>query len=446
MTAPVSWTFTAAGGNCPCSIWPTDSIPANPSVNDSGAVEVGVRFSPTIDGVIQGIRFYKGAGNTGTHTGSLWTTGGQLLASATFTNETASGWQQVLLATPVPVAAGTTYVASYFAPVGHYAADGGYFSASGWTNGPLASPASIGGAGNGIYRYGSTSGFPGDTWGAANYWVDVVYGRDTSAPTVTAQNPSPTSTSVPIASNVTATWSKAMAPASIQFTLRDAGGATVPAALTYDATTRVSTLNPTSDLVPGASYTATIPSATDALGNPLGTPVTWTFSTQGITACPCTLFPSGQVPGTADAGDPGAVEVGVRFSPTVDGVIQGVRFYKSAANTGTHLGSLWTSTGQLLATATFTGESASGWQQVTFTTPVAVTAGTTYVASYHAPNGHYSADGGFFASAAYSNPPLVASQSVGGAGNGVYRYGSASGFPSDTWGAANYWVDVVVRR
>ena len=98
-------------------------------------------------------------------------------------------------------------------------------------------------------------------------------------------------------------------------------------------------------------------------------------------------------PPTADGGDPGAVELGVRFSADRPGTVTGVRFYKSAANTGTHSGSLWTAGGTRLAQATFTGESATGWQTATFATPVAVTPGTTYVASYHAPNGHYSVTG-----------------------------------------------------
>ena len=73
-----------------------------------------------------------------------------------------------------------------------------------------------------------------------------------------------------------------------------------------------------------------------------------------------------------------------------------MRFYKAAANTGTHVGSLWTAGGQRLAQATFTGETASGWQTVTFSSPVEVQPNTTYVASYHAPNGHYSATAEYF--------------------------------------------------
>ena len=73
----------------------------------------------------------------------------------------------------------------------------------------------------------------------------------------------------------------------------------------------------------------------------------------------------------------------------MDGRITGIRFYKGTTNTGTHVGHLWTRTGTMLAEATFTGETARGWQQVSFASPVDVTAGTTYVASYHAPNGNY---------------------------------------------------------
>ena len=85
------------------------------------------------------MRFYKGAGNTGVHTGSLWTSSGALLSTGTFTSETASGWQQMLFPAPVAVSAGTTYVASYHAPNGHYAADSNYF-ATALTNGPLQAP------------------------------------------------------------------------------------------------------------------------------------------------------------------------------------------------------------------------------------------------------------------------------------------------------------------
>ena len=83
--------------------------------------------------------------------------------------------------------------------------------------------------------------------------------------------------------------------------------------------------------------------------------------------CPCTMAGRTDARRSLDQQDSNAVELGMRFKADLDGSITGVRFYKSAANTGTHVGSLWTTSGTLLATGTFSGESASGWQQMTFT-------------------------------------------------------------------------------
>jgi hypothetical protein len=44
----------------------------------------------------------------------------------------------------------------------------------------------------------------------------------------------------------------------------------------------------------------------------------------------------------------------------------------------------------LLATATFTSETASGWQEVNFPTPVTITPGVTYIAADHTSSGFYS--------------------------------------------------------
>jgi hypothetical protein len=95
---------------------------------------------------------------------------------------------------------------------------------------------------------------------------------------------------------------------------------------------------------------------------------------------------------------------------------------------------LWTSTGVLLATATFGNETSSGWQMVTFSTPVRITPNTTYVVSYSTTVGYYSATLNVF-SAQVNKPPLHV------ATNGAaYRYGS--GFPG-TSSKNNYWVDVM---
>jgi hypothetical protein len=119
------------------------------------------------------------------------------------------------------------------------------------------------------------------------------------------------------------------------------------------------------------------------------------------------------------------------------GTISGIRFYKGIANTGTHVASLWTAAGALLARATFTNET-TGWQQVNFSTPVSITANTLYVASYYAPNGGYSRNLNFFTTD-YVNQPLTAPAGS----NGVYKYAAAPTFPTSSFQASNYWVDVV---
>src|SRR4029450_10809175 len=108
-----------------------DETPANPDVNDGQAIEVGVKFSVDVPGEITALRFYKGAGNVGTHVGHLWTAAGALLATAPFTSETASGWQEAPLAAPVAVEPGNVYVASYHSAAGGFAVSGAYFTGEG---------------------------------------------------------------------------------------------------------------------------------------------------------------------------------------------------------------------------------------------------------------------------------------------------------------------------
>ena len=164
----------------------------------------------------------------------------------------------------------------------------------------------------------------------------------------------------------------------------------------------------------------------------------------GCTSNCSTIWTSTTRPIVTDQGPDSSVELGVKFRSDVDGTITGIRFYKASTNGGIHVGNLWSSTGTKLASATFSSETASGWQQVNFSTPVAITKNTVYVASYHANAGHYSIDSGYFTSTAHDNPPLhaLAANGVSG-GNGVYAYGATSVFPNLTYISTNYWVDVV---
>jgi phosphodiesterase/alkaline phosphatase D-like protein len=605
------------------SLWAPSVTPGLLDGGDSNSLEVGLKFRSDVAGAVTGVRFYKAAANTGTHTGHLWTGSGTLLASVTFSGETASGWQQANFATPVSIAANTTYVVSYFDPNGHYSYNAGYFS-TGTDNAPLHALANGVDGPNAVYLYSAVSAFPSVGGNAANYWVDTVF-VDNVAPLISAVAAVPTATAATItwttdeastsrvdyetsptaltlnASSAAAGTAHSLSLAGLttgsvyyyRVTSVDSSGnsSTVPTAsaapATFTARTSVPpvitavnvtpgsttatitwttdtnstsrvdygtapgalTLNITAaSLVTGHSITLTGLTATttyyyrvtsvDSSGNSVTSPVTtgspasfitvdpnppvitavsaesqvsgaatisWTtnkLSTSrvdyGTSAASLTLnvsdptmttsqrvnlsgltlgttyfyrvtsvdaasntasspvapatasfiennvsvWAASVIPGTVDAGDPNALEVGMKFRSDSAGVVTGVRFYKSAANTGVHIGNLWTSTGTLLGTITFTNETASGWQQANFAAPVSINANTTYIVSTFMPAGHYSANGAFF-SAAVDAPPLHGLANGTDGPNGLYHYGATSAFPASTFNAANYWVDVV---
>jgi hypothetical protein len=181
----------------------------------------------------------------------------------------------------------------------------------------------------------------------------------------------------------------------------------------------------------------------DPAGN-LATSGDFTFTTAaaGPVNCPCSIWPGTATPAVASESDTSPFELGVKFRSDVAGYVTGLRFYKGPGNTGTHVGNLWSSTGTNLGTAIFSGETASGWQQVSFPSAVQVTANTVYIASYHAPNGGFAKNESFFAANGVDSGPLHALASPASGGNGVYKFG-ASGFPDQTYNATNYWVDIV---
>ncbi|MEO7005430.1 MAG: DUF4082 domain-containing protein [Terrimesophilobacter sp.] len=413
--------------------------PAVPDAGDSSAVELGLRFTPATDTFISGVRFFKSTANTGVHTGSLWNAAGTKLATATFTNESASGWQTANFSSTVAVTAGQTYVISYSTTKGHYAATPYYWSYQGRNAGPLTVAGGFNAQAAGVYN--TTPGtFPADSFQQSNYFVDAISTNvDTSPLVATNQSPLPGSSSVDPGTTISATLSRAVTASTVSFTIKDAQNTSIPGATSYNATSRTATFTPNAALASKTPYSVAL-SATSATGDTITSGQTWTFTTaqpaQTPGVCPCSLFNDTTTPVVLQSSDPSPVTLGVRFSAQTSGQVTGVKFYKGPGNTGSHVGSLWSASGSLLASATFTNESTSGWQTVTFATPVNVVAGSEYTAGYRTTAGQYSVTLGSF-NGSYVNNPLSVP-----ANGGSYSY--ADGFPG-TQISTNYFVDLIFQ-
>ena len=162
-------------------------------------------------------------------------------------------------------------------------------------------------------------------------------------------------------------------------------------------------------------------------------------------SCPCSIVNNSGTPAQTAANDhQGGIEVGVRFRTDVAGTIQGIQFYRGATDSGTYQVQLWDNSGGLLGSGsiTFSGASSPAWQQVFFTTPVAIAASTPYVASVFSPNGYYAFTDSYFTQD-IANPPLHGLQDGVSGPNGIYKYTSAPVFPSQTYRSSYYWVDVI---
>jgi uncharacterized protein DUF4082 len=484
------------------SLWTAAATPAVADWPDPNPVELGVRFLSNVAGSITALRFYKSPGSAGPHIGHLWTATGTLLATVTFANETASGWQQASLAAPVPINANTPYVASYFAPSGQYPVTYNGFAPAGVSAPPLTAPAT---PTNGLYTYAGDQ-FPNGATGT-NYWVDVVFA---TAPPPPPPPPSPTcpcSLWTPAATPAVVDWpdpnpvelgvrflsdtagsitalrfykspgsagphighlwtATGTLLATVTFANETASGwqqaslaapvpinANTPYVASYFAPSGQYPLTYNGFAPAGVSAPPLTAGATPtnglytyagdhfpngATGTNYWVDVVFTTTADPPPTCPCSLWTPATTPAVVDWPDPNPVELGVRFLSDTAGSITALRFYKSPGSAGPHIGHLWTATGTLLATVTFANETASGWQQASLAAPVPINANTPYVASYFAPRGQYPLTYNGFAPAGVSAPPLTAPATPT---NGLYTY-AGDHFPNGATGT-NYWVDVV---
>ncbi|GGN39505.1 hypothetical protein FHR83_006706 [Actinoplanes campanulatus] len=184
-------------------------------------------------------------------------------------------------------------------------------------------------------------------------------------------------------------------------TLAAAGERTQAATATLNATGEL-----TSTGVRAQDTTATL-AATGALaGSGLrSTDATATLAATG------TLTADGEIPGQlqhvftdqtptitdASDGTPG-ITFGTTIRSAVDGYVTGVRWYTTTTTSGTYIGALYevtaaddpTPAGTELAQKTLVGSpTSSGWNSITFDSPVPITAGVLYRAAVHSSAGRY---------------------------------------------------------
>ncbi len=405
----------------------TTQIPTAGVENDGQGLELGVKFRSSVAGSVTGIRFYKVAGNSGTHTGELYNAAGTRLAQAVFTGETASGWQTVSFPSPVTISPNTTYIAAYHSAGGNYTGTTNYFQTA-TTNGSLTGLADGTDGPNGVYTYSATPTFPTAGYAKSNYWVDLVFASSSTVALVANAGPGQTIT-LPT-SSVTLNGSGSTGTISSYLWIQVSG----PSASTINSPSTVSTT--VSGLIQG-TYVYILSLNGGASTSQVSINVVQANSGSTVS----NIFTT-QTPSTGTENDGRALELGVKFRSSVAGTINGIRFYKTTGNSGTHTGELYSSTGTRLAQAVFTGETASGWQQVLFTTPVSISANTTYVAAYFSSAGNYASSMNYFASAVVNGSLTALADGTDGA-NGLFSYSTTPVFPTVGYAKTNYWVDVV---
>jgi hypothetical protein len=115
---------------------------------------------------------------------------------------------------------------------------------------------------------------------AAGCSTDNPAGPDTGRPTITSTAPGSAAVGVPRNPSITATFSEAMDPATLNastFVVMN-GANVIPGTVTYSGTT--ATLTPNSTLDPNTTFTVTIlTGVTDTAGNALAAAASWSFTT-----------------------------------------------------------------------------------------------------------------------------------------------------------------------
>jgi len=172
-----------------------------------------------------------------------------------------------------------------------------------------------------------------------------------------------------------------------------------------------------------------------------------TLFQKNVTPVTYSIWNTNEIPAELDGDDASNIVVGTRFQSSSAGTITGIRWYKGGTAAGTHTVSLWTNAGTSLASIVVTGETSTGWQEMLFTTPVSISASTTYVAVFHTTDNLYQRTGNYFGSDHVQSPLTALATSTTPNFNGVYKFSTTSVFPNQYAGLApSYFIDVVFKE
>jgi hypothetical protein len=285
------------------------------------------------------------------------------------------------------------------------------------------------------------------TWAGTALARNVTTTFATAAFAVLSTAPASGATNAGSLAVATARFSQPADPATVtasSVTLTGPGGTAVAGSVAYDPVANAVTLTPSAPLQPGATYTATVSTAVHAAdGTPLGAPVTWSFT---VAQCPCTLMaalaPSSLHNAVQDGRvgpGPWSYELGTKIQMATGSQLLALRFYKDGSETGTHVGSVWDVSGNLLAQVTFTGETASGWQEQALAAPLALQPGRVYIVSVNI-NAFFVVTPAGLQTALSGGPATTVADGT----NGVFGQ-TAGSFPSGSFNSSNYFVDAVVE-
>ena len=287
-------------------------------------MNLGVQFQASAEWDDHGIRFYKEPDNTGTHTGTLWTASGTQLATGTFTNESDPGLGGAGLLHPGAGHRGDDLcrllpdhrpVTTRTPPAGSLGGDERAADRAGQRRGlrlRLGHRRSRPTATRRVELLGrrGVSTRPG-----GRRWRRRLRGDAGSG-----------SSSNPVSTAPTVTFSEAVVPSSVSFTVKDSSGNSVAGSTSFNSADTVATFTPSSHLAAGTTYHGDGQRCADQFGPDDVRVLQLHVHLQQVvpdSPCPCTVWPDVAPSGASDPDDSSPNNIGVQFKVTENGTILG---------------------------------------------------------------------------------------------------------------------------